>query len=311
MRMIKITILEMLKRNITKCNLFKIMKKMKERSTLIVLFLLTILSTNVFGQNQIKFKDERINKNIKTLFQNNKELDSIMIEFHDSMPLRLEVYKQSDSVTKYQTDARAKPFIIKHGTFYNLTFDGDVYFVKKELNLLYQITSNKNLIKKISNIGKEKNFRIVITHDALYKRKFVGNDTFFAVLKPKRKNEFIELLNNNYTDSLKFGSDSILIFQAIVYKGGNLGETAILHGEKKLLDFFFSNYEPFTKKAHMFPRESLFQPYLAGGRPLVSLIDVYLKINADKTFILSATGEQRKLKIKNYKNNDAYGHLMN
>lgn len=303
--------IEMQKRNITKYNSFKIMKKIKECSTVIFfLLLLTSISTNIFGQNQIKFKKEEINKNIKTLFKNNEEIDSIMIEFQDSMPLRLEIYKQSDSITKYQTDERAKPFIIKHGTFYNLKFDGDIYFLKKEFSLLHQITSNKNLIKKISKVGKEKNFRIVITHDELYKRKFVGNDTFFAVLKPKRKNEFIELLNNNYTDSFKFGGDSILIFQAIVYKGGNLGETAILHGEKNLLDFFFSNYEPFTKKAHMFPRESLFQPYLAGGRPLVSLIDVYLKINADKTFILSATGEKRKLKIKNYKNDESYGNLF-
>ncbi|MGA6121757.1 hypothetical protein [Sphingobacterium sp. UDSM-2020] len=307
--MIEITILEILKRNITKYNLLKAMKKMTDRSTLIVLLLLTILSTNVFGQNQIKFKKEGINENIKTLFKNNEEIDSIMIEFENSIPLRLEIYKQSDSITKYQTD-KPKPFIIKHGTFYNLNFDGDMFFLKKELNLLYQIISNKNLIKKISNIGKEKNFRIVITHDALYKRKFVGNDTFFAVLKPKRKNEFIELLNNNYTDSLKFGGDSIVIFQAIVYKGGHLGETAILHGEKKLLDYFFSNYKPFTKKAHMFPRESLFQPFLAGGRPLVSLIDVYLKINADKTFILSATGEGRDLKIKNYKDDESYGNLF-
>lgn len=58
---------------------------------------------------------------------------------------------------------------------------------------------------------------------------------------------------------------------------------------------------PYNKR----PYESLIRPFLSGGRPFRSLIDIYVRLNKDNTFTVSASGELRKLKINDFKDDPA------
>lgn len=268
------------------------------------LFLL-LLTIGSFIENscaQSAFKDSSDEKKIQAIFNTYKNIDSLDIVFFKNIPLLLYVDEPLEAELAYTGNK-------KKLTIYYLNFEGDQFWLKRRYNLLYDFVFQEELISKIKSPEHEEEFGIAITPkgsrivDASSYSSASGPGAF---LNPQRKQDFIDLLNKNYLSKNEAVTDSVLIIQFATTRDGTLVQHEILHGHKEspLYKNFFKTYAEFNSKL---PKErypatkGLVMPKMQNGER-VGLIDFFIRLNPDRTFTVSAQGNDRDLKIKDFKN---------
>ncbi|MBE8721376.1 hypothetical protein [Sphingobacterium pedocola] len=258
--------------------------------SLALFFIVFTQSYSLLGQiDRIDFKDETIQDDIATIFATYEGIDSIRVDYFDGIPVNLDIYGIIDSI--YYA---GKTGILNY-TFYNLNFEGDRFWVKKKYPMVYNLILSKNFVH-YTTLMESKTSGILLTKTHSYIAKATRFSTVVATPRAVKIKEFTEYLNQNYSEAIKLTRDSVLILQVVVEREGTMGETELLYGERgKFYDFVFGT------KESQFPFGRFFHPYLNNGTPRRSLADIYIRLNPDKTFTVSSTGRQRKLKIKNFK----------
>ncbi|MGJ1322436.1 hypothetical protein ACR780_07095 [Sphingobacterium faecium] len=266
-----------------------------------LLVVLLSATNNVLGQQKVSYKNQ-IKRSVDVIFATYEKIDSISIQFQDNEPKDLYIYVQRDS-------ANIPNQTYRHIYYSALDFQGDVCFIKKNYPLIYDLIFNKKLKASIKKPKDEKVFRIVIDRKNAYFRNNIHATSLNTSINKEILEKFLLFLNDNNKDLVIAPEDSILIFQAVVNRNGIIAENEALHGNKdQLYTYFFKNYEYFNKNILNSDKINIYSgliiPYTKGGRPFQSIIDVYIRANADKTFTISANGRERKLKIKKYVKED-------
>ena len=272
-------------------------KKMK------ILFLL-LLIFGCFIENgcaQSAFKDSSDDKKIRAIFNTYKSIDSLNIVFFKNMPTLL--YVDEPLEAEFLDQGNKKKL-----TIYYLNFEGDQFWLKRKYDLLYEFVSQKDFISKIEHPGHGKEFRVLLTPKSskVIDRAYSSASGPGAYLNPKRKQDFIDLLNKNYLSKNEAVTDSILIIQFATTRDGTLAQHEILYGHKgsSLYKNFLKTYAEFnsTLPKERYPAtKGLVLPKMQNGER-VGLIDFFLRLNPDRTFTVSAQGNDRDLKIKDFKN---------
>lgn len=265
----------------------------------------TIFGTSILNSHaQSVFNNNAQNKKIAEIFDRYQNLDSIYIEYINNTPTFLFLYEPLK-------EKPTNPYIKNKLTTYKVDFEGDQLWLKQDYNLLYQFIFQDQLLSEIQKPKERKKFNLVITP-----KKSVVQDIFqsgpgaSAILTPPKKQDFIKLLNMNYKDCVDVVTDSVLIIQAVISRDGALLDNAILYGKSEpLYHYFMKTYQNFeaSKPVQKQDRKNyqnrnekwLFKPRISNTQRS-SLIDIYLRLNPDKTFTLTADGNYRTLKIKDY-----------
>lgn len=259
-----------------------------------------------FGQEKFTFSNSQIRKELKSIFAHDKRLDSFHLIIRDNNLSGLKVFGNTDLTTEYHNEIElTSPVIYRQFSFYDLSFEGDLFFLKKDFPDIYQFVGNAKLKEQIKTVKENKFFVISVTPRKNYLIEF-GQDFMYAALNLRLFEDFIKELNLQYSSSKPIVKDSILIIQAVVNKSGRISDPAILYGSNsEIYRHFFKTYEDYNDKFFPYnkrPYDSLIRPFLKDGTPMRSLIDIYLKLNSDDTFTVSGSGKLRKLKIPNFKN---------
>lgn len=235
------------------------------------------------GQTKIKFKDAEVKSEIDGFFKSYDSIDSLYFQCYGGSARSVRIYRKSDTLGE--------------NDFFDLKYDGDLFFIKKNYPLLYETIFKKNLIANFYQ--QEKNFSITLTPRYYIIQKV--NGFLVAEAKQKKMREFTEYLNQNYPDSILPPADSVIIIQTIVNKDGSLGEKQLLYGKNDpFYDFVF---EPDKHHSKYMIFQRFFNPYINAGSHRKSIADIFVRLNADNTFTVSVSGLGRKLKIKKYTDN--------
>lgn len=273
---------------------------MKKKMKFLFLLLLTIGSFIENSCAQSAFKAASDNKKVETIFNNYKSIDSLNVVFFKNIPTLLYVNESLES-------GLSGPGKKKKLTIYYLNFEGDQFWLKKQYNLLYEFVSQKDFISKIAPPEHGREFRLLLTYKGskVVDRAYSSASGPGAVLNSKRKQDFIRLLNRNYTTKKVPAADSILIIQFATTRDGTLGQHEILYGHKgsSLYKNFFKTYAEFnsTLPKERYPAtKGLVLPKMQNGER-VGLIDIFIRLNPDRKFTVSAQGNDRDLKIKDFK----------
>ncbi len=274
------------------------MKNLKK--TLFLFFI--IFGTSILNSHaQSVFKN---NKKISEIYDTYQNIDSIYIEYINNTPTFLFLYEPLEGKS-------SNPDLKRKSTIYSLDFEGDKLCLELQYNLLYRFIFQDQLGSEIQKSNEKKNFNLVITS-----KKSVVQDIFqsgpgaSAILNPENKQDFITLLNTNYKDCTDVITDSVLIIQAVINRIGGIQNSEIIYGKSEpLYQYLMKTYhyfeasQPVQEKIRKnFPNRNvkwLFKPRVSNTQR-TSLIDIYLRLNPDKTFTLSAEGNYRRLKIKDY-----------
>ncbi|MCS3557609.1 MULTISPECIES: hypothetical protein [unclassified Sphingobacterium] len=268
--------------------------------TLFLFFI--IFGTSILNSHaQSVFKN---NKKISEIYDTYQNIDSIYIEYINNTPTFLFLYEPLEGKS-------SNPDLKRKSTIYSLDFEGDKLCLELQYNLLYRFIFQDQLGSEIQKSNEKKNLNLVITS-----KKSVVQDIFpsgpgaSAILNPENKQDFITLLNTNYKDCTDVITDSVLIIQAVINRIGGIQNSEIIYGKSEpLYQYLMKTYhyfeasQPVQEKIRKnFPNRNvkwLFKPRVSNTQR-TSLIDIYLRLNPDKTFTFSAEGSYRRLKIKDY-----------
>jgi len=277
------------------------------KSLLLVYFLIGVSLCGI-AQQKLTIQNPSVRKELKAIFAHDDNLDSLQFIYNNKVLRGLKIFKKTDSNTLYYNQIElSKPLKIKHPSFYALYFEGDLFFLKKEFPLLYHFVNNHEVLDFVQVKNGKKNFKLAIGRKGIHLRNSDAGSVY-ALLDPSRGKEFVDQLNLNYRTPIPNLKDSILIIQAVLERSGRLGDHVLLYGaSENFYEYFLKTYDHYIKENLPFDREpkyeSLFRPFLSSGTPLRSLIDIYVRLNADNTFTVSTCGELRRLKIKDFKDN--------
>ncbi|WP_196939339.1 hypothetical protein [Sphingobacterium pedocola] len=213
-----------------------------------------------------------------------KTIDSIDFTYYNKKTTDLIVYGDLDS----SNFSNLKHNKRKH--YYNLEFEGDLLYLQRKYPLLYDFILNENLKEYIP---KDLNhFGLVVSEESSRVRDVVAY--YSSTAKLKKTQEFTDYLNAKYSDTIMPTKDSILIVQAVLDAEGTIKEKFLLHGEEgRFYEFVFGPDEKHEKYMIFF---RFFNSYRK-----ISIADIYVRLNPDRTFSVSSTGRGRVLRIKNYK----------
>jgi len=270
---------------------------MKIRKHFFTILLLT-LSYFSYGQDKISFiKDVKLKNEIDNIFNAYSSYDSIKTIFYNKSLTYVILYDNSQAsklLNGYDTKNKK----------YRLTFEGDQYLLKKEYPKVYDIISKKTFFKKILKICKGDNFWFDFSKKNYQIRQLEGGDNYpYARPIEKKFQEFSQLLNNNYNKSIIPTGDSVLIFQDIVTASGDLeGKMELYCGNKDMFyDYFMKTIEDFIPrgKPSYLARRPIYYPFIKDWARK-SVVDIFVKLNANGTITVTTTGHGRTLRIKNY-----------
>ncbi|MEZ0454789.1 hypothetical protein ABTW24_24585 [Sphingobacterium thalpophilum] len=274
---------------------------MKKNITILFLLLLVFGFFIENGCAQSAFKDSSDEKKLQAIFNTYKNIDSLNMVFFNNIPSLLYVDEPLEAELAYTGNK-------KKLTIYYLNFEGDQFWLRNKYNLLYDFVSQKDFISKVEHPGQGKEFRILLTRKGskVVDRAYSSASGPGAFLNPQRKLDFIDLLNKNYLSKNEAVTDSILIIQFATTRDGTLAQHEILYGHKEspLYKNFFKTYAEFNSRL---PKErypatkGLVLPKMQNGER-IGLIEFFIRLNPDRTFTVSAQGNDRELKIKDFKN---------
>ncbi|QQD13966.1 hypothetical protein [Sphingobacterium sp. UDSM-2020] len=183
-------------------------------------------------------------------------------------------------------------------------------WLEQKYNLLYQFIFQDHLVSQVQKTKDKENYTLTITRRKSAIRDYLQSGGVGATLNLEKKQDFITLLNKNYKDCTNVITDSVLIIQAVINRIGGIQNSEIIFGKSEpLYQYLMKTYhyfeasQPVQEKIRKnFPNRNvkwLFKPRVSNTQR-TSLIDIYLRLNPDKTFTLSAEGNYRRLKIKDY-----------
>lgn len=269
---------------------------MKRIKYIRLLFFLLLINIATFSVAQVDFKDKHIQKAINEVFSAYENIDSMVLTFDSKLPVGLTIFK-----TPLENSRRG---ISDSKIFYIISFEGDRYLLKKQLPLIYKLIYSKGYGKRIRKVSREDSFRWVLARTSTDFRRFRrGGGYLDAEARRDNLEGLITLLNDNYHESMVPTGDSVLIFQAVVERDGTLaGDMELLVGEKDALyTYFLETYDYYIKnvltKRNFFAR--LYRPRQQNG-PQRGLIDIFVRLNKDRTFTVSGTGVSRMFQLKNF-----------
>ncbi|NJI72252.1 hypothetical protein HCX49_03450 [Sphingobacterium kitahiroshimense] len=273
--------------------------------TLFLLFI--IFGTSILkNYGQSVFKNNSQNEKIAEIFNTYQNIDSIYLQYEDKAPSTLFIYEPLK-------EKHSNPYITKDITTYKVDFEADQLWLNQDYKLIYQFIFQDELESEILKTTDKKDYTLTITSKKSAIRDFLQSGGVGAVINPHKKLDFINLLNTNYRDCTDVIKDSVLIIQAVILRNGEIGDNEIIYGKSRFLyNYFMKTYYSFEASQPIQKKDSrdfqnrnekwLFKPRISNTQR-TSLIDIYLRLNPDKTFTLSAQGNYRRLKIKDYHKN--------
>uniref|UniRef100_UPI0028A7F23C hypothetical protein n=1 Tax=Sphingobacterium athyrii TaxID=2152717 RepID=UPI0028A7F23C len=228
------------------------------------------------------------------IFENYPDVYGLQINFRNDIAESIYIIgKNKDNILKGS----------KYKTYYSLKYSGDLFFLKKKFPLIDKFVRSNRLADNIKVHERERNFVLVVEPLSTSIKPLSDTEPIYCGFRHSSLLEFTKLLNNHFKDGIIPSGDSILIIQAIVNKDGALGKKMLLHGNEddKLYSYICDNYQDYNQenKANL-NEKGLFLPYLSGGRPFTSIIEIFVRLNPDKTFTVNGSGRERKLRIKGY-----------
>lgn len=260
---------------------------------LICCFLVIFICFNTaLAQKKVHFRNKHVRKDIAKIFENYPDVNGFQINFRNDTAESIYILgKIEDNILKGS----------KYKTYYSLKYAGDLFFLKKKYSLIEKLTKNKELVNSIDR--QSSNFILSVEAQSIsIKPLFDGS--VFCGFRHSSQLKFQKKLNANYKETIVPSGDSILILQAIVNRDGSLGKKMLLHGDEddKLYSYICDNYQDYNQenKANL-NTKGLFLPYRSGGTPFTSIIEIFVRLNPDRTFSVSGSGRERKLRIKDYK----------
>lgn len=268
----------------------------KRNSYTMVLSVLLAFFSTMSATAQLDFRDNRIQRAINDVFHSYDNIDSIVVGFDNNVPSGLSIFERSEDNT-----TRA---ISKKPIYYILSFEGDQYMLGKKLPAISRLIYSKRHIKRIRKAAQHDSFVWILTNEVSKFRSLQrGVKGLHAEFKTEKLEELINVLNDNYYDSIVPTGDSVLIFQAVVEKDGTLAsELELLSGEKDAFyHYFMKTYDYYVSQVltKSFYKARLYRPYLKSVQRR-GLIDIFVQLNKDRTFSISGTGEARVFQLKNF-----------
>jgi len=258
---------------------------------LVYCFLFICLFSTVLAQERIT-----LNKYVK------HSLTEIFTNYNDVK--RVQIVVRNDLAEAVYVDGPIDDDVLKgskNNTYFSLKYLGDLFFLKNKFPLIEQLVQNKQLVNSIDR--QDRNFILAVEAQSI-SIKPLSDGSVFCGFRYSSQLKFQKKLNANYKETIVPSGDSILILQAIVNRDGSLGKKMLLHGDEddKLYSYICDNYQDYNQenKANL-NRKGLFLPYRSGGTPFTSIIEIFVRLNPDRTFSVSGSGRERKLRIKDYK----------
>lgn len=205
-------------------------------------FFVFFLLGNMFylvAQEKFAFSDSHIKKEIRSIFAHDKGLDSFHLIVNDNNLSRLKVFRSTDPTIVYHNEIELdRPLIYRGFSFYDLGFEGDMFFLKKDFPEMYEFVVNTKLQREIKSSKKDKFFTIAFTPQKSYLRR-TDQGSIYAVLQPSFQG-FVKELDLQYPYLKPVVKDSILILQAVVDQSGRLLDKIVLYGEMSgIYSYFF------------------------------------------------------------------------
>jgi len=252
------------------------------------------------AQEHVHYNNIWVKKEINDILTSRPTIDSIHLQFFQNKPSKLEIFEISRIAMKQNHR--------KESYFYDLSFEGDKLLLSDDFPSIKKLV-DEDVASAIKKPDSMSNFLLVIGKNYAELRDSVPIYGLYPIMTQQRRKDLQDFLNSKYNESpSSFGKDSILLFQGEVDRGGNLGQIELLSGKKgAFYTFFLDNYAYYVEnvfgKTRQLSRESLIKPALLNGRPFRALIDIYVRLNPDNTISISSNGIERRLRIKNYKEN--------
>jgi hypothetical protein len=248
------------------------------------------------AQNKVDFRNKHVTKNIAKIFENYPDVNGLHINFRNDTAESIYILgKIGDNILKGS----------KYKTYYSLKYSGDLFFLKKKFPMIDEFVRSNRFANNIEVHENERNFVLVVEPLSTSIKPLSDTEPVFCGFRHSSLLKFVKRLNTQYKEIIVPSGDSILIIQAIVNKDGTLGKKMLLHGNEddQLYRYLCENYEAYLAEDRVDQQHRLFLPYRSGGTPLTSVIEIFVRLNPDKTFTVNGSGRERKLRIKDYKGN--------
>lgn len=270
------------------------------------LFYIIFATSILKNYGQSVFKNNAQNEKIAEIFNTYQNIDSIYLQYEDKAPSTLFIYEPLK-------EKHSNPYITKDITTYKVDFEGDQLWLDQDYKLIHQFIFQDELESEIQKTTDKEDYTLTITSKKSAFNDFLQSGGVGAVINPQKKQDFIKLLNTNYRDCTDVIKDSVLIVQAFILRNGEIGDNEIIYGKSEFLyNYFMKTYHSFEASQPLQKNDRrdfqnrnekwLFKPRISNTQR-TSLIDIYLRLNPDKTFTFSAQGNYRRLKIKDYHKN--------
>lgn len=258
---------------------------------LLYCILFICLSCTVLAQERITL-NSHVKDNLTEIFE------------HYSDVKRVQIAVRNNSAEAIYVEGPIEDDVLKgskNTTYYSLKYLGDLFFLKRKFPLIEKLAQNKELVNSIDR--PDRNFTLTVEAQSI-SVKPLSDGSAFSAFRHSSLLKFQKQLNANYKETIVPAGDSVLILQAIVNRDGSLGKKMLLHGSEddKLYRYICDNYQDYNQenKADL-KSKGLFLPYLSGGTSFTSIIEIFVRLNPDRTFSISGSGRERKLRIKEYK----------
>ena len=163
----------------------------------VLLIVLIGISLSGMAQQKLTIQNSSVRKELKVIFEHDDLLDSLQFIYNNKVLQGQKIFKKTDSNTLYDNQIElSKPLKIKHPSFYALSFEGDLFFLKKEFPLLYHFVNNRKVLDFVQVGNDKKNFKLAIGRKGIHLRKS-DTGSVYALLDPTRGKEFVDQLNLN------------------------------------------------------------------------------------------------------------------
>lgn len=228
----------------------------------------------------------------KAFFVENPNIESLMIEYKQGRSISLGMFYQSNESQNNNSDE-----------FYDLTFTGDQYILAKRYKsydfLHYPKVGLIN--EKISIRPVEHQYRVkeIINKDSIMYEVTInhvfGDDV--GVLGPDQVTatyiDGSEKLTSNIISCCTIGqdrkssiADAVFLYRGTVDRDGSLSDVALILGKSSDLSA--------SMKKCVEDTSGSWRPALQGGRPVKSLVDIFIQFKRNEEVVVSFSGLNRR-----------------
>jgi|GEM_PF-3798056 len=228
----------------------------------------------------------------KALFVESPRINSLLIEYRNGKQVSLAIYYQSPEKQVYNFDE-----------FYDLTFAGDQYLLAKKYGssgfLNYPQVGLINETITVRPVQHQYSIKEFVNIDSLkyeitVKPTSKGNaDLYYPVRTTARYRGGNEKLTSDiiqYSNLIQINTtdlaDTVLLYRGMVDRDGSLSDVERTLGTLSGLSHDIQRGIERTS--------GYWQPELQGGRPVKSLVDIFVRINRNREISASFSGLNRR-----------------